>query len=149
MKPLTPEYTEQILQQIAEFPPDAEEAAIHETADRLKAMNWQPTLLAGPPDFLTITRDQLKAFIEQLTAGRNDLTEPQPAALPLPPAPAPARRRTRGVGRSQRTDGRRLTRDFRQIISSAGWLPNARGHRAFQRGRRLRRPKRSLRGRLF
>jgi hypothetical protein len=76
MKPLTPEYTEQILQQIAEFPPDAEEAAIHETADRLKAMNWQPTLLAGPPDFLTITRDQLKAFIEQLTAGRNDLTEP-------------------------------------------------------------------------
>ena len=38
-------------------------------------MNWQPTLLADPPDFLTLTKDKLKAFIEQLTANSKDLTE--------------------------------------------------------------------------
>lgn len=75
MKPLTPEYTAQVLQQLQELPPDAADAAIAETADRLKAMNWQPTLLADPTDFLTLTKDKLKTFIEQLTADGNDLTE--------------------------------------------------------------------------
>lgn len=75
MKPLTPEYTAQIQQQLQELPPDAAEATISETADRLAAMNWQPTLLADPPDFKTLTKDKLKAFIKQLTASSKDLTE--------------------------------------------------------------------------
>jgi len=75
MKPLTPEYTKQVLQQIQELPPDLDKDAIEQTAERLEAKNWQPMLLTDVPDFLTITRDELYAYIEQLTADRDDLTE--------------------------------------------------------------------------
>lgn len=75
MEPLTPEYTRSILQQIQELPPDAEPGAIEETAGRLNAMNWQPTLLTDYPDFVTTTRDELRQFIEELTDKRDDLTE--------------------------------------------------------------------------
>lgn len=75
MKPLTPEYTQEILQQIQDLPADADAAAIEKAADQLKAMNWQPTLLVDYPDFITTTRSELTTFIEELTAQQDDLTE--------------------------------------------------------------------------
>lgn len=75
MKALTPEYTQQVLQQIQDLPPDAEVTAIEQTAEQLKAMNWQPILLTDLPDFVRFTKEKLLVFIEQLTANKQDLTE--------------------------------------------------------------------------
>lgn len=66
MEPTTPEYTQEILQKFQDLPPDADAAVIEETAQRLRTMNWEPTLLAAPPGFLTITKNNLMQFIANL-----------------------------------------------------------------------------------
>lgn len=76
MKPLTPEYTLEVLQQIESFSADAKPAKIEETAERLKSLNYQPMLLIDVPEFLKMTRTDLIRFIRNLTSQRKtDLTE--------------------------------------------------------------------------
>lgn len=74
-EPTTPEFTQDILDQIQKLPPDSAEAAIQQTAQRLRNMNWEPTLLVTPPDFLTITKTRLLEFVAQLVVNGKEHTK--------------------------------------------------------------------------
>ena len=74
MKPLTPEYTEEILHKIETLPPDADPAQIEETAKSLQAMNYQPVLLNDVPDFFHMTKNGLVQLVVDV-AGQPEVTE--------------------------------------------------------------------------
>jgi hypothetical protein len=63
MNPNTPEYTQKILSQIAELPPDAEPEQIEEAAAELELMNYTPLLLNDVPGFLRIKKAELVQLI--------------------------------------------------------------------------------------
>lgn len=75
MNPLTPEYTQTILEKINSLPPDVSSAEIEDTVKELDAMNYQPMLLNDVPDFFHLTKERLSSFISKLTADAKDLTE--------------------------------------------------------------------------
>jgi len=74
MNPLTPEYTQKILQQTEALPADSDSAQIAETAGELQAMNYQPMLLNDAPDFLKLTKAGLVQMIVDV-AEKPDATE--------------------------------------------------------------------------
>ena len=74
MNPLTPEYTQTILEKINSLPPDVSSAEIEETACELQAMNYQPMLLNDAPAFLKLTKSGLVQMVVDV-AEKPDATE--------------------------------------------------------------------------
>ncbi len=75
MSSLNSEEIALIKQQIESLPEDADSETIEKTAHHLEKINYQPTLMAEPPDFLRITKDELLSFIDNQLVDKEALTE--------------------------------------------------------------------------